>query len=666
MFEHEPRPAEPTQSKPADGRLDSAALFGLAVLAVVWGWWAWQEGAWFGVVLLPGAIVLCLATALLAGFAPSSGRLALSRPTAVALGALVALGVWTALSALWSPAPDLAIADGQRALVYALAFGLGMWTCNLLGPRMELAMIPLAAGAGFAGVATIVALVGASNPTDLLEVDGTLDYPIGYRNANAAFFAIALFPAIGLATNGRVDWRARALALGVATLCIELFALSQSRASLPAILIALLIYALAAPVRLRAICWLALAVLPALAIAPALLELYSAANDEGVRSAADELRAAGWMAAFSAAAAVVLGGLAARYEGRIPLLSGRGTAANRAVGWALAGVVAAGAVGFVAAVGDPVEWLDERAEEFRSAGSPDLGEEASRFTFNAGSDRYDFWRVALDRTAADPLFGDGAGGYQYAYTREREVVDQYARDAHSVELELLAELGVPGLALFATAAVAAVLAMRRARRLGPSASALVAVALAAGAYWIMHASVDWFWPYPAVTAPVLALVGAACAPTVLAIGAPRRRVWRRWLIAAVAVLAVSAVPPWLSERYVNDAYEDWGSDIDRAYDDLDAARALNPLSDAPLLAEASIARASGDTGRAIASFREVVAKRPEEWASHYLLAKHYARDDPRLARNEALVALELNPLDPRTRALARRLDARLRDDRGSP
>ena len=53
-------------------------------------------------------------------FAPWRIKLSLSRPVVVALAALTALGVWALLSALWSPAPDIAIGDGQRILVYAL------------------------------------------------------------------------------------------------------------------------------------------------------------------------------------------------------------------------------------------------------------------------------------------------------------------------------------------------------------------------------------------------------------------------------------------------------------------------------------------------------------------------------------------------------------------
>ena len=133
---------EVAESPGHGGRLEPAAWLALILLSATWGWWAWQKGAYFGVVLLPGTILLCIGGALLLRFAPWRAKLSLSRPVMVALAALTALGIWALLSALWSPAPDIAIGDGQRILVYALCFGLGVGLCNLLGPRIELALRP--------------------------------------------------------------------------------------------------------------------------------------------------------------------------------------------------------------------------------------------------------------------------------------------------------------------------------------------------------------------------------------------------------------------------------------------------------------------------------------------------------------------------------------------
>lgn len=261
--------------------------------------------------------------------------------------------------------------------------------------------------------------------------------------------------------------------------------------------------------------------------------------------------------------------------------------------------------------------------------------------------------MALDEAAAEPLLGTGAGGFQYAYLRNRESGTDL-RDAHSIELEALSELGVPGLVMLVLGLGGAFAGAWRSRRAGPAASGLTAVALATATYWVLHSSVDWFWAYPAVSAAVLALLGAACAPA--AVASPgRRRAWRIAALGAAAVLALSAVPILMAERYVDAAYANWREDRDRAYANLDRAASLNPFSEEPLLAEGAIARADGDNERAQAAFREAAEKRPEEWATHYFIATLNVASDRDAARDEARIALGQNPNDIELRKLAERL-----------
>ncbi|MDX6636600.1 MAG: hypothetical protein QOJ01_111, partial [Solirubrobacterales bacterium] len=139
------------------------------MLTVVWAWWAWKQGAYFGTVELPGTVVLCAGTVLLAWVAPLRGRLAASPPVRVALGGLVALGLWSLLSAIWSPAPDVAITDAQRVLTYGLAFGFGICLCNLLGARMSLAIVPIAVAGGAIALATTVTLLTGHDVKSYLE-----------------------------------------------------------------------------------------------------------------------------------------------------------------------------------------------------------------------------------------------------------------------------------------------------------------------------------------------------------------------------------------------------------------------------------------------------------------------------------------------------------------
>ena len=324
----------------------------------------------------------------------------------------------------------------------------------------------------------------------------------------------------------------------------------------------------------------------------------------------------------------------------------------------------AGSIAFVVVAGNPIHWIDKRVSQLSSGHDADLRGKSSRFsTLNAATQRPGIWRVALLDARHDPLLGDGGGGFRYTYLTERHPDTPIAvQDAHSVELENLAQFGFPGLILFAGAIGAAGVGAMRARRLGPEPAWLSIIALTAGAYWLVHASVDWFWPYPAITAPVLALLGSACAPALRIVGdAPRGR-GRIWLAAGAVVLAISAVPPFLSERYVNAAYDEWQSDPSGAYDDLDRARTFNPLSIEPLLAEGAIARAEGQPGRAIDAYRRAADMRPEEWASHYNLAELYARKSPRLARQQLAIAKQRNPYDPQVIALRREFAAERRGE----
>jgi O-Antigen ligase len=659
-------PADPQAPPLGSRRVQPAALLLLAVLAIVWSWWAAKDGAFFGTVLLPGTILLCATAVLLAWTAPWPASLRPSRPATIAFASLAGLGGWAALSALWSPLPDVAIGDGQRILTYALAFALGIWLCNLLVGRVHLALVPLAVAGAFAGIIAVVGLLTGDQVGHYLEGDGTLEFPLGYRNANAAFFAIALWPALGLASHRASAWPVRAAALATATLCLELAMLSQSRGSLAGGAAALCVYVLFSEDRARRIWWLVLAVLPALLTLPALIDLYRAANADGpLQSALGELRGAGRAVALTSAGSLAIGAAAALLGKRVPSSTRRVEIANRLTLAGLVAAVLAGSIAFVAAVGDPFDWIDRRVSQLASGQNANLSAESNRFSsLNVATRRPAIWRVALLDAREEPLLGEGGGGFLYSYLREREENSPVSvHDAHDVALENLSEFGYPGLLLFVGAIAGAGLGAMRAYRLGPEQAWLSIVALTAAAYWLAHASLDWFWPYPAVTAPVFALLGSACAPAFRTVG---DRAWghgRRWLSAGAVVLAISAVPPYLSYRYVNDAYGAWRSDPSRAYDDLDRAQTLNPLSADPVLAEGAIARANGDRARAIDAFRRAARMVPEEWASHYNLAELYARSSPRLARQQLAIAKRQNPYDPEVLALEEKFATQRRGGR---
>ena len=71
---------------------------------------------------------------------------------------------------------------------------------------------------------------------------------------------------------------------------------------------------------------------------------------------------------------------------------------------------------------------------------------AERLRTLSGSSRADYWQVALHAVEDEPLLGSGSGSYRRLWYRNRSE-PQPARDAHSLYLETLAELGPLGLVL---------------------------------------------------------------------------------------------------------------------------------------------------------------------------------------------------------------------------
>lgn len=117
-----------------------------------------------------------------------------------------------------------------------------------------------------------------------------------------------------------------------------------------------------------------------------------------------------------------------------------------------------------------------------------------------GGDRAWYWHVAWQEVGAAPVAGRGAGTFELAWL-EQQPIPSSVRDAHSLYLETLAELGVVGLALLALALAPPLLAAFR----GASAAAT-------GGYiaFLFHAGIDWDWEMPAVT-----LAGLFCGAAIL-------------------------------------------------------------------------------------------------------------------------------------------------------
>ena len=282
-------------------------------------------------------------------------------------------------------------------------------------------------------------------------------------------------------------------------------------------------------------------------------------------------------------------------------------------------------IGGLVVVGNPVHRVDHAWHSFKGGYEDNTGS-SNRLTAGLGSNRYDFYRVALNVFADHPVAGVGADNFFQDYLRAR----QLQRDAQVPAQPRAADAG-------ADRADRRAAAVRRARRgagrrvardarrgRDPLAAAVAGGATMAFFYWVAHGMTDWFWEWAGLGAPAFAFLGLACAlaPRARRRSARRPRPPRRaprlarapLLLAGAGVLLLAAAVvlagPWLAQRDVDAAAKVYASRPFEAYSRLDRAARLDPLSDQPALIKGSIALRYGDLPRARAAFQDGAGPQP--------------------------------------------------------
>ncbi len=272
-----------------------------------------------------------------------------------------------------------------------------------------------------------------------------------------------------------------------------------------------------------------------------------------------------------------------------------------------------------------------------------------------------------------PLKGAGAGTYQTLWNADRSR-PAYVINAHSLYLQAMAELGLPGLLLLAVLVgsilVGIVVRTRGSRRVVHGAVLALAVV------WVLHAGVDWDWEMPVVTLGVLAAAGLALSPRAAAeargaglrgrvgtgdagsegvlswLPAHQTRIVLGLLLLATLVVPVSIVG---SQSKLGEAeHALYASDCEAATPT--ALSSIGWLDVRPepyeVLGFCDLRR--GRPRLAISAMKAAVAQDPHSWEPYYALAIAQASAglDPRA---NVAVALSLNPLERLTRQAAREL-----------
>jgi O-antigen ligase len=553
---------------------------------------------------------------------------------------LAALAVWVWLSLAWSSDVSQTVQEGQRLLLYVAA----AVSLLLLGRRSRvegllaalataitaicvysLAMRLFAPGSGAYQVLS-------TNP----EAGFRLARPLGYANALGLFAVMGMLLVLGFAIRGR----RRALGSSALVVLAPTLYFTYGRGAWLALAAGLAALLVLERDRVRFLVrMLGAAVAPALAVVLA-SRAHGLTSEPASVSAAthDGHLLAGAIAVLIAVAALVPAGFD-RVEARVAL----GRSARRALAIvAVLGIVGvAGAA--LASVGGPRAAVSRAYHSF-NAPAPLVKADASRRLFSlSGSSRSDYWRVAWREVEGHPWLGGGAGSYQRFWLRERRA-ELPVRDAHSLYLETLAELGPMGLVLLLSALAAPLAAVRAARRYPLTPAAL-------GAYlaFLVHAAIDWDWEMAAVTVAALAcgvalLLAGRGAKTPL-LGRPSRALGTT----VAALLCIVAVVGFAGNRAAASAADALDrSQLRTATTEARRARRWQPWSAEPwrLLGEAELQ--AGRVEQARRSFLRGLEKDRGDWELWLDLALTAQGD---LRRDALEHVARLNPLSPELREL---------------
>jgi O-antigen ligase len=637
-----------TTVEPETVRESVAGAIPLAVVLALAVFMAAKDGGLAPTIMLPAALFVL---ALLAVIVIAVPRRLLGAPRLVlaAVGLFAAFTVWSALSIAWAQAKGDAWDGSNRTFLYLLVLtSIALWPTS---PRaVWIVALSFVVAVATLGVVTVVQLIQTTD-VESLTINGRLSAPIGYPNANAAFFMLTLWLAVGLASRAWLPWVVRGVSCGLAVVLAGLSVLAASRGSVFTLPVIVITYLLIVPGRLRSIVTLLLIGVGVAPIVHPALQVYRSSPEQipaAARHALVFILASG---AVVASVAMIIAAVDERTSFRPTLV--------RATGIVVV-CLALGGFAVTAIATHPWNRLDTAWHDFRYTGEPD----GATHYGGLGSNRYDFWRVSLGQFRAHPFAGIGTDNFLVPYVRQRTSPEEPLY-AHSLWVDLLSQTGLIGTILFTGFVATAAWVVARIRK--PRERELAGVAFAAFSVWIWHGLVDWLWEMPALGVAALGCLGVALslARTASPDSPPRRYVRIASALCAAALLVSGATfaLPWLAERDVQRAAAIWGDDANGAFRLLDRAHRLNPATDRADVVAGAIASRLGRFELMRARFSRATRRAPYDWYAFLELgiANSLTGNRPEAAAAFQR-ALFLNPREKITQEVVQTFRARGRID----
>jgi hypothetical protein len=561
-----------------------------------------------------------------------------------ALASLAAFVGWILLSNVWTSSTTLTMPEGQRGILYLAALAVTLFAVSARCYRALLAGV-WAAVAGIGVYALLTKLFPISLGTADLLSSGRLSDPLGYWNGLGIFAAIGVTLGFGLAISAR-GRALRALASASLVVLVSVLYFTFSRGAWIALAAGMLVVVLVDPRRLRA-----LSALVVLAAAPTLAVWIASRSEALVRAgpptnaaAEDGRRLA--LALLGLALAGALAALALDWIGR----RARPARRQRLLAAALVSAcVLGGAATVWVTYGSPVALARKAYDSFAAQSAPRSASLNKRLFTLSSPGRQEQWELALENFDAHPILGSGAGTYErYWLLHRSEPAD--LRDAHSLYLETVSELGVIGLALLMPVLVLPLVAALRARR-----RSLVPAATGAAVAFVVHAGLDWDWEMPAVSIAALFCMAALLMSARTRPASPWTRRAGRIAALVLVVAAGGFAFVGLVGNLAISASADAAAGGEWRRGEREARRAIRW---APWSAEGwqhlgESQLGLGQTAEARAAFRRAIRDDPGGWEHWYYLA---IASNGRTRADALDEARRLNPLSADIRLLEDELD----------
>jgi len=610
---------------------------------------------------LPSRNILAIAVwwAVIVGAALRTWSLdGVSRASLALGGILAAICVWTFASIFWAPSAENAFNGFNRESLF-----LGIFVLVILAARRSSASYWCNGLAAAISAIAVIALISRFFPGTfsdqglrlyLPSAALRLSFPLGYWNGLAIFVALALPLLLRLAISS-----SNAVVKGLALVPIPAIAsvvfLASSRGGILTAFIGCVVFLALTERRWAvtgALFWGAVGSAAAIAVLSSRNELVNGPLGTGV--AEHQGRTAALLVALicllTAAAYVLSREAASRLAGKEIFRPRR---------WLGPAVVALALAIFVGGIvaSHPIRQFNTFK---RPPPNISTSNYAAQHILNSSSNgRWQFWTASIDQWESHPVLGNGAGSYKAWWAKHMPAdLRQPAKNAHSLYLESLGELGIPGFGLTLALALAGIgIGVRRTLRSSAKRRRDLAALTGLFAAFAVAAGIDWMWQLTVVAGVgivALALLGGAAVtaprpPRLVEKNEPRYR-QRGFGFGVAALIGVWLLIcaqgiPLLAQLRIKDsqAYVSSGKTADAIQAAMDA-RNLQPWAASPYLQLALVSEQEGLIDQAHKWINSAIRRDPTDWHLWLVSSRlDIKRGDFRGAEQSLKTAKSLNP-----------------------